>query len=87
MTFPCRFLFFVLSDSGLADVLMAGEGLSISVTLLATSGRTDSVFEVKKVLAHVGTLKIAIHGTNKDWLYKVGPSLPTSPFFLCLEPR
>ncbi|KAL7411789.1 hypothetical protein BDY24DRAFT_121689 [Mrakia frigida] len=60
-----------IQDSGLADVLMAGEGLSVAVVLLATSGRTDSVFEVKSVHAKVGTLKIAIRGTKKDWLYKL----------------
>jgi len=59
-----------LKDSGLADVLIAGKGISVDVEL-ETNNRKDSVFSIKKVYANVDTLKFAVRDSKHDFLYKV----------------
>ncbi|KAI0279401.1 hypothetical protein BGY98DRAFT_968754 [Russula aff. rugulosa BPL654] len=52
-----------LSDSGLADVLLGGQGLTATVHL-------SSVFKVKSVRVKVDSLKFSIRDSKHDILYK-----------------
>lgn len=59
-----------IRDSGLADVLLGGEGLSATVRLTSSDARdTTSVFKVKDVNVTVDTLKFSIRDSKHDTLY------------------
>ncbi|KAJ7684251.1 hypothetical protein DFH06DRAFT_1155114 [Mycena polygramma] len=65
-----------ISDSGLADVVLGGEGLTATVTL-ASSKDTTSVLSVARVRVKVGSLKFRIRDTKHDLLYKTFTPLAT----------
>ncbi|KAF8148712.1 hypothetical protein B0H34DRAFT_668275 [Crassisporium funariophilum] len=67
-----------MSDSGIADVLLGGEGLSATIHLVS-SARHDrtSVFKVHDVTVKVDTLKFAIRDSKHDFLYKTLRPLAT----------
>jgi hypothetical protein len=59
-----------IRDSGLADVLLGGEGLSGTIHLTSADPRdTTSVFKVKDVNVKVNTLKFSIRDSKHDTLY------------------
>ncbi|CED82968.1 Protein of unknown function DUF4449 [Phaffia rhodozyma] len=60
-----------LKDSGLADVLLSGDGLTVDVELESAGSRTDHVFLIKHVNATVDTLKFSIRDSKHDLLYKI----------------
>ncbi|KAJ1306987.1 hypothetical protein OPQ81_007967 [Rhizoctonia solani] len=61
-----------LKDSGLADVLLGGEGLSAKVHLKsAPSKDKSSVFYVKDVRVKIDSLKFSIRDSKHDALYKI----------------
>lgn len=63
-----------LTDSGLADVLLGGEGLTITVHLVSADRDRSSVFKVKDVHTSVHTLKFSVRDSKHDTLYKLlGP--------------
>ncbi|TBU30300.1 hypothetical protein BD311DRAFT_236054 [Dichomitus squalens] len=66
-----------LTDSGVADVLLGGEGLSITTHLRSAGNDTSSVFHVKDVQTSIHTLKFAIRDSKHDTLYKVLAPLAT----------
>ena len=66
-----------LSDSGLADVLLGGHGLTITAHVATTGKDQSSVFRVKDVQVKVDTLKFAIRDSKHDLLYKTFRPLAT----------
>ncbi|KZT08513.1 uncharacterized protein LAESUDRAFT_724022 [Laetiporus sulphureus 93-53] len=66
-----------MSDSGLADLLLGGTGLTITAHL-ATAHDPASVFAVKDVQVKVHTLKFAVRDSKHDVLYKTLAPLATS---------
>ncbi|KAF7353927.1 hypothetical protein MVEN_01078900 [Mycena venus] len=65
-----------MRDSGLADVVLGGQGLTATVTL-TSSKDTSSVFNVASVRVKVGSLKFRIRDTKHDLLYKTFKPLAT----------
>ncbi|KAJ7155963.1 hypothetical protein C8R43DRAFT_1125867 [Mycena crocata] len=65
-----------MRDSGLADVVLGGQGLTATVTL-TSSKDTSSVFSVGRVRVKVGSLKFSIRDTKHDLLYKTFKPLAT----------
>ncbi|KAI0777372.1 hypothetical protein BD413DRAFT_467001 [Trametes elegans] len=66
-----------LSDSGLADVLLGGEGLTITAHVQSADRDHSSVFKVKNVHVKVGTLKFSIRDSKHDTLYNTLRPLAT----------
>lgn len=66
-----------LSDSGLADVLLGGEGLTITAHIVSADKDRSSVFKVKNVHVKVGTLKFSIRDSKHDTLYNTLRPLAT----------
>ncbi|EIN05339.1 hypothetical protein PUNSTDRAFT_106990 [Punctularia strigosozonata HHB-11173 SS5] len=66
-----------LQDSGLADVLLGGEGLTVTVHLVSADKDPSSVFKVKNVAVKVDTLKFSIRDSKHDLLYKTLRPLAT----------
>jgi hypothetical protein len=66
-----------LSDSGLADVLLGGEGLTATIHLSSADKDRSSVFKVKNVVVKVDTLKFSIRDSKHDFLYKTLKPLAT----------
>jgi hypothetical protein len=59
-----------LSDSGLADVFLSGEGLSVKVHLASADRDCSSVVHVKDVHVTVDCLKFSVWDSKHDLLYK-----------------
>ncbi|KAI8986640.1 hypothetical protein BD414DRAFT_486634 [Trametes punicea] len=66
-----------LSDSGLADVLLGGEGLTITAHVVSADKDRSSVFKVKNVHVKVATLKFSIRDSKHDTLYNTLRPLAT----------
>lgn len=66
-----------IKDSGLADVLLGGEGLSATVHLASVSKDPSSVYKVKNVSVKVDTLKFSIRDSKHDTLYNTLRPLAT----------
>ena len=66
-----------LTDSGLADVLLGGEGLTVTAHVVSADKDRTSVFKVKSVHVKVGTLKFSIRDSKHDVLYKTLRPLAT----------
>ncbi|TFK32241.1 hypothetical protein BDQ12DRAFT_659490 [Crucibulum laeve] len=66
-----------MSDSGLADVVLGGEGLSVSFRVLSYSTDPTSVFKVHDVHVKIDTLKFSIRDSKHDFLYKTLRPLAT----------
>jgi hypothetical protein len=66
-----------LQDSGLADVLLGGEGLTITAHLTSAEKDKSSVFKVKNVNVKMDTLKFSIRDSKHDLLYKTLRPLAT----------
>jgi len=66
-----------LMDSGLADVILGGHGLTITVRLVSADKDKSSVFKVMNVHVRVDTLKFSIRDSKHDFLYKVIKPLAT----------
>lgn len=66
-----------ITDSGLADVLLGGHGLTITVHLASTHKDKTSVFKVKDIVVKVDTLKFSIRDSKHDLLYKTLRPLAT----------
>jgi hypothetical protein len=59
-----------LKDSGIADVVVARNGISIDVEIETIEGRRDTVFVVRKVNTEVDELSFKLRDTKHDLLYK-----------------
>jgi len=66
-----------LKDSGLADFILGGEGVNVTVKLVSSSNDHTSVFKVKSVHAKVASLKFSIRDSKHDFLYKTLKPLAT----------
>ena len=66
-----------LSDHGLADVVIAGQGISVDVGLESVENRRDSVFRVNHVNVKMDTLKFSIRDSKHDLLYKFVKTVAT----------
>jgi len=66
-----------LRDSGLADFILGGEGVTVDVKLVSSSKDHTSVFKVKSVRAKVASLKFSIRDSKHDFLYKTLKPLAT----------
>jgi hypothetical protein len=67
-----------MKDSGIADVLLGGEGLTVTIHLVSTKRDQSSVFHVQDITVKVGTLKFAIRDSKHDFLYKTLRPLATA---------
>ncbi|KAJ3926778.1 MAG: hypothetical protein NXY57DRAFT_1110382, partial [Lentinula lateritia] len=65
-----------LKDSGLADVLLGGDGLSATIHLESSSDPT-TLYDIKNIAVKVDTLKFAIRDSKHDLLYKTLRPLAT----------
>ncbi|KIK67849.1 hypothetical protein GYMLUDRAFT_36633 [Collybiopsis luxurians FD-317 M1] len=65
-----------LKDSGLADVLIGGDGLSATIHLVSSSDPT-TLFDIETINVKVDTLKFAIRDSKHDLLYKTLRPLAT----------
>ncbi|KAI0311876.1 hypothetical protein OF83DRAFT_1068125 [Amylostereum chailletii] len=66
-----------LTDSGLADVLLGGQGLTATIHLVSADKDKSSVFKVKNVNVKVDSLKFSIRDSKHDILYKTLRPLAT----------
>jgi hypothetical protein len=66
-----------LSDSGLVDFVLGGEGVNVTVKLVSSSKDHTSVFKVKSVHAKVASLKFSVRDSKHDFLYKTLKPLVT----------
>lgn len=66
-----------ISDSGLADVLLGGQGLTATIHLVSADKDRTSVFKVKNVHVKVDSLKFSIRDSKHDTLYKTLRPLAT----------
>ncbi|KII83317.1 hypothetical protein PLICRDRAFT_180576 [Plicaturopsis crispa FD-325 SS-3] len=66
-----------LKDSGLADVVLGGSGLTATVHLVSSDRDPTSVFKVKNVSVKVDSLKFSIRDSKHDFLYRVVRPLAT----------
>lgn len=66
-----------MHDSGIADIILGGEGLSASVRLASAFKDPSSVFTVKDVNVKVDTLKFSIRDSKHDTLYNTLRPLAT----------
>ncbi|KXN83436.1 hypothetical protein AN958_01450 [Leucoagaricus sp. SymC.cos] len=66
-----------MTDSGLADVLLGGRGLSSTIVLRSTTRDKSSVFQVEDVHVKVDSLKFSIRDSKHDFLYKTIKPLAT----------
>ncbi|KAJ6500873.1 hypothetical protein C8R45DRAFT_82700 [Mycena sanguinolenta] len=65
-----------MRDSGLADVVLGGDGLTATVSVVSSKD-TSSVFSVARVRVKVGSLKFRIRDSKHDLLYKTFKPLAT----------
>jgi hypothetical protein len=65
-----------LRDSGIADVLLGGDGLSATIDLESSNDPT-TLFDIKTINVKVDTLKFAIRDSKHDFLYKTLRPLAT----------
>ncbi|KAJ3741466.1 hypothetical protein DFH05DRAFT_345392 [Lentinula detonsa] len=65
-----------LKDSGVADVLLGGDGLSATIHLESSSDPT-TLYDIKNIAVKVDTLKFAIRDSKHDLLYKTLRPLAT----------
>lgn len=66
-----------MTDSGLADVLLGGHGLTVTAHLSSAEKDQSSVFKVKDVNVKIDTLKFSIRDSKHDLLYKTFRPLAT----------
>ncbi|GBE81549.1 hypothetical protein SCP_0312780 [Sparassis crispa] len=59
-----------VTDSGLADVLLGGSGLTVTAHIISSDLDRSSVFKIKNVQVHMDTLKFSIRDSKHDTLYK-----------------
>jgi hypothetical protein len=66
-----------LTDSGIADVLLGGEGMTVTAHLKSAEKDPSSVFKVQSINVKLDTLKFSIRDSKHDLLYKTLGSLAT----------
>ena len=69
--------FLKVMDSGMADAIIGGSGLTAVVHSLLVDNDRPFVFKVKDVRVKVGSLKLNIRGSKYDLLYKTSGPLAT----------
>jgi hypothetical protein len=62
--------FIKMRDSGIADVVLGGEGMTITIDLVSADKDRSSVFKVKDVHVKVDSLKFSIRDSKHDMFYK-----------------
>ncbi|KIK80530.1 hypothetical protein PAXRUDRAFT_833465 [Paxillus rubicundulus Ve08.2h10] len=66
-----------VADSGVADVVLGGSGVTATVHLVSAGNDRSSVFKVRDVHVKVGSLKFSIRESKHDLLYKTLKPLAT----------
>jgi len=66
-----------LSDSGLADAVLGGEGMTATVHISSAAKDKSSVFKVKNVIVKLDSLAFSIRDSKHDLLYKTLKPLAT----------
>ncbi|KAG6820002.1 hypothetical protein H0H93_006621 [Arthromyces matolae] len=66
-----------IKDSGLADVVVGGEGVTATAVLVSAGADRSSVFKVQSVHVKVDSLKFSIRDSKHDLLYKTLKPLAT----------
>ncbi|KAG2072936.1 hypothetical protein BDR04DRAFT_1095721 [Suillus decipiens] len=59
-----------MRDSGIADVVLGGQGMTVTIHLVSVDRDRSSVFKVKDVHVKVDSLKFSIHDLKHDTIYK-----------------
>jgi len=67
-----------VADSGIADVLIGGSGLTATAHLVSANKDRSSVFKVRNVHVKVDSLKFSIRDSKHDLLYKTLKPLATA---------
>lgn len=67
-----------LRDSGLADVILGGQGLSVTIHLVSSDKDRSSVFKVKDVHVKVDSLKFSIRDAKHEFWYKTLKGIATN---------
>lgn len=60
-----------IKDAGLADVVIAGKGITIDVHVESVTGKRDQVIRVKDVDVDIDTMKWSIKDSRHQLLYKI----------------
>jgi hypothetical protein len=58
-----------LRDSGIADVILGGQGMTVTIHLVSADKDRSSVFKVKNVHVKVDSLKFSIRDSKHDMIY------------------
>jgi len=66
-----------IRDSGLADVVIGGEGVNVTIHLVSATSDPRSFFQVKNVNVKIDSLKFSIRDSKHDLLYKTLKPLAT----------
>jgi hypothetical protein len=66
-----------MTDSGIADVILGGRGMSATIELTSTTRDKSSVFKVQEVNVKIDSLKFSIRDSKHDFLYKTLKPLAT----------
>ncbi|OAX34933.1 hypothetical protein K503DRAFT_774020 [Rhizopogon vinicolor AM-OR11-026] len=67
-----------LRDSGIADVILGGQGLTVMIHLVSSDKDRSSVFKVKDVHVKVDTLKFSIRDAKHEFWYKTFRPIATN---------
>lgn len=66
-----------IKDSGLADVVIGGEGVNVTIHVVSSGNDPSSFFQVKNINVKIDTLKFSIRDSKHDLLYKTLRPLAT----------
>jgi len=66
-----------LRDSGLADVVIAGKGITIDLTVESVPNRRDKVIRVKDTEISIDTMRWSVKDAKHNMIYKIASSLFT----------
>jgi hypothetical protein len=66
-----------IRDSGLADVFLGGEGLTVKVHIKSAGKDKSSVYHIEDVSVKVDSLKFSVRDSKHDLLYKTLKPLAT----------
>ncbi|KAG1723281.1 hypothetical protein EDB19DRAFT_1645363 [Suillus lakei] len=67
-----------LRDSGIADVILGGQGMTVTIHLASADKDRSSVFKIKNVHVKVDSLKFSIRDSKHDLFYKTVKPIATT---------
>ncbi|KAG2135159.1 hypothetical protein DEU56DRAFT_401150 [Suillus clintonianus] len=67
-----------MRDSGIADVILGGQGMTVTIQLVSADKDRSSVFKVKNVHVKVDSLRFSIRDSKHDLFYKTLKPIATT---------